>query len=422
MNKEKIILDFAVFVLSDVEELCSYITDFFGQAFRQDSPFDLNFLNYEDYLRKEIITGDIIESPNFKSDLKSINDLLSSAELNNLKEYLNKNFREGYPDGEGLYKGNNTLDLKNSDLVRYFNAYLKYREINQNVFITYFIQLFETLNKSVSDNLKDEVEKIQNIKNTKDLLDFNLSIEYTENEHLKIKQKLFKSIKKNNFQFKGIADDKGLYFDERKTLNSYLEFLSKNEIKDFNYPSKLPNIDKSLNYLVYKYYLFVLYGKQDSTDSKVHNQQIELKEFKTANKSIVDYIESKGFNASEIDCFINTIHGGHFNDLEIRYININQVQLFHLFYYFYIFEYFENIEGCSFESENDFEKVLRLQTIIEYDKHTLNQFYKYYNNQTSHIENRHYPFKTIDKTKNKVVDILKIEEGKLKPIPKSKKY
>lgn len=418
MNKEKILLDFAVFVLSDVEELCSYTTDFFGQVNRGDSPFDLNLLNYEDYLRQEINTREIIESSNFKTELTSINDLLSSAELNNLKEYLNNNFGEGYPDGEGTYKGNVPLELKNSDLVRYFNAYLEHRKINQNVFITYYIQLFETLNKSVSHKLKDEVEKIQNIKNTKDLLDFKLSSEYTENEHIKFKQKLFKSIKKNNFQFKGIADEKGLYFDERKTLHSYLEFLDKSEIQNFDYPAKLPNIDKSLNYLVYKYYLFVLYGKQDSTDSKF----IELNEFKIANKGIVDYIESKGFNALEIDCFINTIHGGYFNDLDIRYINIKQVQLFHLFYCFHVFEYFEIVEGCSFESEIDFEKVLRLQTIIEYDKFTLNQFYKYYYNQTSHKENNHYPFKTIDKTISKVVDTLKIEEGKLKPISKSKKY
>lgn len=418
MNKEKILLDFAVFVLSDVEELCSYVTDFFGQVNMGDSPFDLNLLNYEDYLRKEINTGEVIESPNFNSELKTINDFLSSSELNNLREYLNKNFGEGYPDGEGTYKGNDPLELKNSDLVRYFDEYLKYREINQNVFITYYIQLFDKLYKLVSDKLKIEVEKIQNIINTKDLLDFKLSNEYTENEHLKFKQKLFKSIKKNNFQFKGIADEKGLYFDERKTLACYLEFLNKNEIQNFDYPVKLPNIDKSLNYLVYKYYLFVLYGKQDSTDNKI----IELNDFKIANKKILDYIESKGLNALEIDFFINTIHKGYFNDLEIRFLDINQVKLFHFFYCFYVFEYFESVEGCSFESENDFEKVLRLQTIIEYDKFTLNQFYKYYSNQTSHKENNHYPFKTIDKTIRKVVDTLKIEEGKLKPIPKQKKY
>lgn len=418
MDKEKILLDFAVFVLSDVEELCSHITNFFGQVDRGNSQFDLNLLNYEDYLRQEINTSGIIESPNFKSELTSINDLLSSAELNNLKDYLNNNFGEGYPDGEGTYIGNDPLQLHNADLVRYFNSYLKYREINQNIFITYYIQLFDTLSKLVSDKLKNEVEKIQNIKNTKDLLDFKLSNEYVENEHLKFKKKLFKSIRKNNFQFKGIADEKGLYFDERKTLYSYLEFLNKNEIQNFDYPAILPNIDKSLNYLVYKYYLFLLYGKQDSTDSKI----IKLNEFKIANKSILDYIESKGFNALEIDFFINTIHEGYFKDLEIRYLNVNQVQLFHFFYCFYVFEYYENVEGCSFESENDFAKVLRLQTIIEYDKYTLNQFYKYYNNQTSRKENNHYPFKTIDKTISKVVDTLKIEEGKLKPISKSKKY
>lgn len=418
MDKEKVLLDFAVFVLSDVEELCSYITDFFGQVDRGDSQFDLNHLNYEDYLRKEINTGRIIETPNFISEIKTINDLLSNTELNNLKDYLNNNFGEGYPDGEGIFRGNSPLQLQNSDLVRYFSEYLKYREINQNVFITYYIQLFDSLYKLVSDKLKIEVEKIQNIKNTKDLLDLHLSNEYTENEHLKFKQKLFKSIKKNNFQFKGIADEKGLFFDERKTLNSYLEFLNKNKILNFDYSTKLPNIDKSLNYLVYKYYLFVLYGKQDATDSKI----VELNEFKIANKKMLDYIYSKGFNALEIDFFINTIHKGYFNELEIRHLDINQVKLFHFFYCFYVFEYFEIVEGCSFESENDFEKVLRLQTIIEYDKFTLNQFYKYYNNQTSHRENNHFPFKTIDKTIKKVVDILKIEEGKLKPIPKQIKY
>lgn len=418
MDKEKILLDFAVFVLSDVEELCSDITDFFGQVDRGDSQFDLNHLNYEDYLRKEIYTERIIETPNFISEFKTINDLLSNTELNNLKDYLNNNFGEGYPDGEGIFIGNSPLQIQNSDLIRYFSEYLKYREINQNVFITYYIQLFDSLYKLVSDKLKIEVEKIQNIKNTKDLLDLQLSNEYTENEHLKFKQKLFKSIKKNNFQFKGIADEKGLFFDERKTLNSYLEFLNKNKILNFDYSTKLPNIDKSLNYLVYKYSLFVLYGKQDATDIKI----VELNEFKIANKKMLDYIYSKGFNALEIDFFINTIHKGYFNELEIRHLDINQVKLFHFFYCFYVFEYFEIVEGCSFESENDFEKVLRLQTIIEYDKFTLNQFYKYYNNQTSHRENNHFPFKTIDKTISKVVNIFKIEEGKLKPIPKQTKY
>lgn len=421
MNKEKILLDFAVFVLLDIEELCSSITNFFNQTNRKDYPFDFNLLNYEEYLRQEILVEEIIENNDFKSELKSLNDLLSSIELNNLKGYLNNNFGEGFPDGDGTYRGNNPLEIQNSDLVRYFNAYLKHREINKDVFITYYIQLFETLNKSVSDKLKLEVEKIQNIRNTKDLLDLKLSNEYTESEHLKYKQKLFKSIKKNNFQYKGLADDKGLYFDERKTLNSYLEFLNKNEIQNFNYPVKLPIIDKSLNYLVYKYYLFVLYDKQlDSTDNKIYNPLIELNEFNANNKGILDYIKSKGFDDSEIDFFINTIHDGCFNNLEIRYININQVQLFHLYYCFYVFEYFENVENCNFEAENDFEKVLRLQTVIEYDKHTLNQFYKYYN-QTSCVENKHYPFKTIDKTISRVVDTLKIEKGKLKPIPKTKK-
>ncbi len=421
MNKEKILLDFAVFVLLDIEELCSSITNFFNQTNMNDYPFDFNLLNYEEYLRQEILVEEIIENNDFKSELKSLNDLLSSIELNNLRGYLNNNFGEGFPNGDRTYRGNNPLEFQNSDLVRYFNTYLKHREINKDVFITYYIQLFETLNKSVSDKLKLEVEKIHNIRNTKDLLDLKLSNEYTESEHLKYKQKLFKSIKKNNFQFKGIADEKGLYFDERKTLDSYLEFLNKNEIQNFDYPVKLPIIDKSLNYLVYKYYLFVLYGKQlDSADSKIYNPLIELNEFKANNNGIIDYIKSKGFDDSEIDSFINTIQGGRFSDLEIRYIGINQVQLFHLYYCFYVFEYFENVKDCHFELENDFEKVLCLQTVIESDKNALNQFYKYYN-QTSQVENKYYPFKTMDKTIKKIVGTLKIEEGKLKPIPKTKK-
>jgi len=419
MTKEQIVLDFSVFVLFEIEELLSPITHFF--EINQKDPFDFKILKYEEYIRGSIYINEILENNILKNDINSINDLLSFGEISELKDYLNKNFEEGFPDADrdGTYSNATPLEITISDLTKQFQNYLVYYRINKDVFITYYIQAFNSLIKSITEGLKSEVDKINSIKKAKELVDSNLSKEFVEHELKKYRRRLFKSIKNNNFQLKGLADDKGLYFDSDKTLLSYLEYLNMNVNNEFEYLNKTTSIKYSFDYLFFKYYQFSLKGIPIDTNINLNSL---LNEFKKDNKSLIEFLTAKQFEPNEINIIINTLQNGIFNEMDIRYLPVIQVELFRFYYVFYIFDFYEENQNLNFESENDFIEILDLQKVFDVEKNILNQFLKYYKELNSVDTNaKHYPFRKAEKTIEKIEKILQIEKGKLKRLPNTKK-
>lgn len=412
MNKEKTVLDFAIYVLMEVEELCDYITYFFGQKDKHDPFSDKKLLEYEEYIKRGIDVNEIIINQNYNLELKSITDLLNNEEVNNLLNYLNENFTEGYPDGDGFGAPTN-LEFKTADLYRLFCEYLELRQHNQNVFITYYIQLIGIIGYDTGKIIEEEKQKIINIENTKDLLNLDLSREYIENKKREYKLKLFKSVENNNFQLKGFSDEKGLYFDFDKSLISYLQFLNKGDCFKITYSVYYERFENSLDYLLYQFLEDRLFNTENISNKYSSNYDIELLEcfrkLKGKYKKLVVYLSDKYFTESEIDNILNVLSGGKYDSLNKRNISIKtQVGFFNFCYSFYILDYFTDKENVKFSVQNNFEYILNFDEdkILDYDK---NSFQKYYTKRDEHHKMIKYLYKEIEKN-------LQIDIDRLKPI------
>ncbi len=251
MNKEKIVLDFAVFALMEIEELCSHVTNFFGQTYKYDPFSDKKIYDYEDFVRQDIITSQIILNQEFNSDIKSLNDLLNNEEITNLLNYLNEEFTEGFPDGDGFGCSSN-LDFKTDDLHLLFDKYLELRKFNQNVFITYFIQLINKLQYEESiKNVDLEIKNILNNEKSKKSLKLNIEKDYIEskkNEYLK------NLIEKNQYQLKGFITENEINIDFDESLLSCLEFFNNENFGNIKYSAYYNSeFEYSFDYLIHQF-------------------------------------------------------------------------------------------------------------------------------------------------------------------------
>ncbi|MFV8327618.1 hypothetical protein [Flavobacterium sp. ZS1P14] len=412
MNKEKTVLDFAIFTLMEVEELCDYITCFFGQKDKHDPFSNEKLLEYEDYIKRGIDTNEIIITPNYNAELKSISDLLNSEEINNLLNYLNDNFTEGYPDGDGSGAPTD-LEFKTSDLHALFHKYLELRNYNQNVFISYYKQMIDIIEFTSKKFIETEKQKIINIENTKDLLNLDLSKEHIENKKSEYKRKLFNSIENNNFQFKGFSDEKGLYFDFNKSLISYLEFLGKDDCSKIVYSVDIPEVNNSLDYLLYQFLENRLFNNKDidNNNSNQYDKGLleDLKQLKDKYKKLVTYLSQKGFTEPEIDNILNILSSNKYDNLHKRNISdIKQIEFYNFCYLFYILDYFTEIEKIDFYKLNNFDYILNFnaEKIL---KHSRTDYQKYYKGIDSHT-------KRIKKLYEKIEKDLQINKGRLKSI------
>lgn len=271
MNKEKIVLDFAVFVLMEIEELCSYINNFFGQTYKHDPFSDKKILEYEDFVKQDIITSQIILNQEFNSEIKSLNDLLNKEEITNLLNYLNEEFTEGFPDGDGFGSPSN-LDFKTDDLHLLFDKYLELRKFNQNVFITYFIQLINKLQYEESiKNVDLEIKNILNNEKSKKSLNLNLEIEYIESKKNEYRQKL---IENNQFQLKGFISEKEINIDFDESLISSLEFFNNENISNIKYSAYF-KIEYSFDYLIYQFLELRQVGNTKGIKNIINNEKRE---------------------------------------------------------------------------------------------------------------------------------------------------
>lgn len=315
MNKEKIVLDFAVFVLMEIEELCSYITNFFGQTYKHDPFSDKKILEYEDFVKQDIITSKIILNQEFNSEIKSLNDILNKEEITNLLNYLNEEFTEGFPDGDGFGSPSN-LDFKTDDLHLLFDKYLELRKFNQNVFITYFIQLINILQyKESIKNVDIEIKSILNNEKYKKSLKLNLEIEYIESKKNDYRKKL---IEKNQFQLKGLISEKEINIDFDESLRSCLEFFNNENFSKIKYSAYFNNeIEYSYDYLFHQFLDYKLLSpseikkneeiqEYDSQDNffkiglLIANGKLILKESYKENESSFIYLNEDYFSANSV--------------------------------------------------------------------------------------------------------------------------
>lgn len=412
MNKEKTVLDFAIYVLMEVEELCDYITYFFGQKDNHDPFSDKKLLEYEDYIKQGIDVNEIITNSNYNPELKSISGLLNDEELFNLLKYLNENFTEGYPDGDGFGAPTN-LEFTTSDLHRLFYEYLELRQHNQNVFITYYIQLIDIVVNESMKLIEREKLKINKIEKAKDLLNLDLSSEYLDFKKNEYKNKLFKSVENNNFQLKGFSDNKGLYINYEKSLVDYLKFLNKEDCSKIVYSVYFEVLENSIDYLLYQYLEDRLFNTSNLINLNYNELEKELyddlKSTKKKYNLLITYLNNKKFTESEIEDILNVLCSNKYGELKKRNISkINQIEFYNFCHLFYILDYFKEIENIDFSTSPNFDFILNFNESqkLEYSK---TDYQKYFKGTKSNID-------SIDKLYLKISKDLKIDINRLKPI------
>ncbi|MFV8345944.1 hypothetical protein [Flavobacterium sp. ZB4P13] len=412
MNKEKTVLDFAIYALMDVEELCDYITYFFGEKDKLDPFSDKNFLEYEEFIKGGIDINQIIITSNCNPELKSISDLLNNEEINNLLNYLNENFTEGYPDGDG-FGAPTSLEFKTTDLHRLFYEYFELRKHNQNVFITYYIQMFDIVVHECMKLIITEKLKIINIEKAKDLLNLDLSSEYLDFKKKEYKTKLFKSVENNNFQLKGFSDSKGLHINYDKSLTDYLEFLNKQDCSKIVYSVYFEKLENSIDYLLYQYLEDRLFNTSNLVNINYNELEKELYEdlisLKKRNKKLVTYLSNKKFTEAEIEDVLNVLCNNKYSELKKRNISkINQIEFYNFCNLFYILDYFTENEQTDFSKLKNFDCVLNFDEnkILNYSK---TDYQKYFKGIDSSV-------KSIDTLYKKIETDLQINKARLKAI------
>lgn len=430
MKREDRILDFVVFILSDYEELLSHVTYFFIQdkiAPRSEDPFSTkNEPTIEDYrtyinkyveLPRELLSN---KNENYKPNFQTIRELISIDEEVVMLEYLNDNFLHGYPEGGdkegGVYGGNWSLDISKEELNTYFNKYLKFTKVNNKVYISFFVLLFEGIEKDAEKALAEEINKIDGLKRSSNSLSYDLSKKFKEYEQKNYTNKLFRNLENGFFQINGFFDKNRIYINYEDSLINQLKILPPNFT---NHTLSFPfELHSSLSYLSLQYLEYILFDKKiidNSEDDKVKLEiENKLSEFKNKYKDLIDFLKEKSFTDTDINILINLLFQNQFSNLKIRYYSFSRkVHLFHILYSFYVFDNYNN----KLDSINDYKNLI-LQ-LSNFDKEYGEQLRKYHKNIDSNREHKHYPFKSIDKTLEKVEEQLEINREKLKKIPPS---
>jgi hypothetical protein len=423
MNKHERILDFTAFILLDFEELLCGINYFFEQKqlIKLQHFISCENNDYQDFLKQFIELSEILEENIEIGDhLNLISDVFTSSELCDLTEYLNTNFTYGYPDDyeDGLVTGGNcSLGLTISEMRFYFQNYLNLYSRNSNVFISYYYQLLKHLEYPCLLNFGKAKKKIDNINNTKELLPNNLSADYLKYIQDKYKVKIFKHIDRNNIQFQGFADEKGLFIDINKTLIEYLnhlDTLSKNKII---YSPDVADYKTFISHLTYQYVEFKLFGikKNRNNYTDLFEEQLfdELEELKKTNSNLITFLFKKGFDESEIDVILNVISDNKFNAINIRGLEISkQVNFFNFCHLFYILDFFVEQKEIDFKKEKSFDIVLNFDpdSTLNYDKNAFSKYYKF----LLKLNSTDNPFGRVSYFIDKIEKELKINKDRLK--------
>jgi len=420
MTKKEILEDFVVYYfMNSYDELLSNIVYFFEYP---PDVFDKQFeekTNYLSFLKLHLNLNDLAEDKQTVMPVKKLSDLLTSQNINDLVSFLNKEFREGFPDGDkdGVYGGNYELEITKEDLINVFQDYLELHLINPNIYISFLLQLFRQIGYRTELKFNTEKEKIDSLYQKLELLPESLKSDFKIHNDEKLKQNLFESIIDRPFQFQGFYDKKGMYINQKISFKKWVE-ISINQEFDYDINEIKKNVFGN-DFLIYQYFRFKVFDESIYLGEKydADNKKSELAHFKIENADLIDYLKDKKFNSDEIDGIINFISGGHFDIINKRSIeSIKQIDFFRLCYLFYIFDFLKDKRQIKFDKQKDIESLI-FNDYSLYNTNWNNQFFKYFKS-LSDVNN--YPFTRVDKTYKLIEDDLKIEKGKLKPIPKTK--
>lgn len=412
-TKEDLIRDFIMVYLSKVPEVEGPVCHFFDGSIMSefsDAQFDID-KNYLVFIEKEHQI-DWLKNPQQNVEnlnINEISDLLDDDEIISLAEYLNNyNYGEYYEE----YYGN----LNTEDIHQHCRSYLRYRAINNGIFISYLLfKIGYILHYYIESDLKDLVLEIDKLYNTKTFVGVSFESEYTQT----IKSKYFNNYFQNlesTFQFYGFFDEKGLFVDTDLTLTNALRFYLNNEIDYYNNQDTLKlEISRMMSYLQIRYFYFKFFGKEpdDLFDEHKEHLKEEFDKFKSTNSKLVNFLSEKSYDSQEIDIILNMVSNNRYSELDIRYITLDQVSLFRILWLFGIFEYFTVVEIHQFKSSKDFDVLLKLNSQNNYKKYS-QQFKKYYD----FIQEKNFkdnPF-NIEQTENliqKIGTTLEIDREKL---------
>lgn len=424
MNKEKIFLDFIVFILLDFEELHSDETQFFEQPQTEELLFEkINFdeKEYENYIENRINLSELLFDKEIEiNQINNISEILNSEEIFNIVTFLRDNYRHGFPSDfeDGILTGGNLkIEISNTEIREYFHKYLTYREINSSVFISYYCQFLNSISYSAKKQFELEKKKINELNISKELLEIRDKIDFIESKKIHYKEFLFNSVENLNFQIKGFSDNKGLFIDFDKTLVEILKYAQLKSPKSLNNIIETFDHKNHLANLTNQYFEFKVLNtnitelKYDTSKNK--ELVADLIEFKKVNSDLIEFLISKKFSDIEIDIIINTLSNGYFNELNIRNIRFAiQINYFHFCYAFFIFDFFKEKRNIDFTTENSFIEILKFSNAFtDFDK---NAFLKYYKNINSDASHSDYPFKRYNKFLIDIEDKLRINSNNFK--------
>lgn len=426
MDKKDRIKDFIVFVLCDFSELIDEVIYFFEQKNKTSYIVDQSSKNaflindYRDYLNKHLLPlPNGLPKKNDNIIVDKPKDLFDEDEKAIIVNYINDNFRHGFPDADmmgNMSIGSSALDLKKEDLDNYIDFYFKFYETNNNVFISYFYQTLRDFDLAGYE-FEKEAYQLKKCYEEYGYLIPELQEKFKELKKEHYTNKLYKCIDKKVFQTDIVIEDfehLHYYLDFDKTLKNQLRLLP-DDFNDYNldytYDLKL-----TISYTLIKYINYIFYGiepvQNKRNDFIIKKAQEELDVIKKKNSKLISFLNNKGFEKREINIFFNIMHIDKFSILNVPYFKpLKQVSQFHLLYGFYIFDYLND----NLNTIKDFKNLI--SNLTHFKLTSAEQFRKYYLNINSVDTHKHYPFRTYDDTLNSIEQKLKINREKLKPIP-----
>lgn len=424
MDKKDRIKDFIVFVLCDFSELIDEVIYFFEQKnkiIHIDDPFSrlpTVIKDYRDFLNEHLLSlPDGLPKKNDNIIVDKPKDLFDEDEKAIIVNYINDNFRHGFPDGD-MSTGSSEMDLNRTELDNYMESYLKFVVVNENIFISFFVQyLSRYLN--ADKEFHREADKIIEFEKYCRGLDTEVKAPLIKKKKEYYIERLYQAFEKRHFQFEIIFEnikERKTFVDFDRTLINALNIIPKNFENysiDYSYDFNLGISNANLLYFNYIFYSIEPIQNNYSI-SDIEKAENDFEHIKKKNSKLITFLNDKGFDNREINITLNLLHLNKFSILKIPYYDLNMdVNKFLILYKFYILDYFlENMQNPSIK---DFERLISNHT--SFDISSGAQFRKYNKHINARYSHNSYPFKRIKSKVSIIEQKLKINRKKLKPIP-----
>lgn len=412
MNKEDVLIDFSIHLLLKGDEITYSELHFFEKKDKSD-------ISYKEYLKtiqNFINTDDFVwdsKLDELAEEINSLSDILTTKEIEFFQEYINNDFRFGFPDEineDGFAQGNtHSLDFSIEVIENFFKEYLRIRNCAPNLYISYYQQYLEFIQCHYQKLIESIAMQIDNFYQTWDSShNPTLYSQLKDDYEKELRQKLLDKSKITPFQVKGGFDGNGFILNYEETLKAILTSTPKLNL----------DIEPNFAFIEYEYFKFKVDGKKIHPDSdNLKKLEEEFHNLKEANRKQIDYLKVKGYSNEQIDRVINCFSLNKFKALNIRSLrNLKHVDYYRLFFFFYRFDFLRDTTGIAFDEQKDFDelplgwnKADSDQFDIKIDK---NQFKKYHdrslNERHEYRQDKHHPFESDTKTK-KLLDRIQSE-------------